>query len=115
MSQAALVLLGVGLRQAHVHQGHRAGPSPRELPDAYPADQRRKNRSVNTRPSRITHHKPRKAGLMVISRPFQVALARSSRPKQPSNLMNRQSCHFRTDQYAQKQRQHTDSPDPASD
>ncbi|MFC5331092.1 hypothetical protein, partial [Brachybacterium fresconis] len=36
-------------------------PQRGELPDAYPADQRRENRSVNTLHSRVIHHEPRRA------------------------------------------------------
>ena len=49
------------------HQEHQTHwprlPQRRELPDAYPADQRRENRSVNTRYSRVIHHEPRRAPL----------------------------------------------------
>ena len=51
-----------GQHRHQEHQTHRPRiPQPGELPDPYPADQRRENRSVNTRHSRVIHHEPRRA------------------------------------------------------
>ena len=51
-----------GQHRHQEHQTHRPRiPQRGELPDAYPAHQRRENRSVNTRHSRVIHHEPRRA------------------------------------------------------
>ena len=57
---AGVRCLDAGIRE---HQTHGRGFRNADLPDPYPADQRRENRSVNTRHCRVIHHEPRRASL----------------------------------------------------